>query len=122
MLFQYSELCTLFNYLFNMARMPNGELTEAILVETKLCISVTMLKWRNVWLSMRMPKIHGLEDHLAASMEHWNGIGNFLEEFIKQAHQFGMKEEKPTTNMRDQVRAANSHSKWEWADKMSSNV
>jgi hypothetical protein len=24
--------------------------------------------------------------------------------------------------MRDQVRAANSHSKWEWADKMSSDV
>jgi hypothetical protein len=33
-----------------------------------------------------------------------------------------MKEEKRTANMKDRVRAANSHSKWEWADKMSSNV
>jgi hypothetical protein len=31
-----------------------------------------------------------------------------------------MKEEKRRANMRDRVIAANSHSKWEWADKMSS--
>jgi hypothetical protein len=41
---------------------------------------------------------------------------------FEQAHQFGMKEEKLASNMRDRVRAANSHSKWEWADKMSSAV
>ena len=73
-------------------------------------------------MSMKMPKIYGLEDHLIATMEQWNGIGNFLEDFIEQVHQFGMKEEKRTANMRDRVRAANSHSKWEWADKMSSDV
>jgi hypothetical protein len=38
-------------------------------------------------------------------MEQWNGIGNFLEDFIEQVHQFGMKEEKPTAKMRDRVRA-----------------
>jgi hypothetical protein len=37
-------------------------------------------------------------------------------------HRFGMKEEKQTANMRDRVRAANSNSKWKWADKMSSDV
>jgi hypothetical protein len=81
-----------------------------------------MLKWRDLQLSMKMPKIHGLEDHLAAMMKQWNGISNFLEDSIEQAHQFGMKEEKCTANTRDQVRATNSHSKWEWADKMSSEV
>jgi hypothetical protein len=101
-----------------MARTPNGQ----VLDETKRCLRVTMLKWRDLWLSMKMPKIHGLEDHLAAMMEQWNGIGDFLEDFIEQVHQFGMKEEKRTANMRDRVRAANSHSKWEWADKMSSDV
>ena len=55
-------------------------------------------------------------------MEQWNGIGDFLEDFIEQVHQFGMREEKRTANMRDRVRAANSHSKWEWLDKMSSDV
>jgi hypothetical protein len=122
MIRRYSELCTLFDYLFSMARTPNGELTPQILKELKRCLRVTMLKWRDLRLSMKMPKIHALEDHLAAMMERWNGIGDFLEDFIEQAHQFGMKEEKRTANMRDRVRAANSHSKWEWADKMSSDV
>ncbi len=99
-----------------------GKITNEILNETKRCRRVTMLKMSDLRLSMKMPKIHGLEDHLAAMMERWNGIGDFLEDFIEQAHQFGMKEEKRTANMRDRVRAANSHSKWEWADKMSSDV
>jgi hypothetical protein len=42
-------------------------------------------------------------------MEQRNGIGDFLEDFIKQAHQFGMKEEKSTAIMRDRYRAVNSH-------------
>jgi hypothetical protein len=123
----YSELCTLFDHLFSMARTPAGVLTEAILDEKSRCLRVTMMKWRDLRLSTKMPKIHGLEDHLIPMMERWNGIGDFLEDFIEQAHQFGMKkfgmkEEKRTANMRDWVRAANSHSKWEWADKMSSDV
>ncbi len=81
-----------------------------------------MLKWRDLRLYTKMPKIHGLEDHLIPMMEQWNGIGDFLEDIIEQAHQFGMKEEKQTANMRDRVRAANSHSKWEWSDKTSSDV
>jgi hypothetical protein len=53
---------------------------------------VTMLKWRDLRLSMKMPKIHGLEDHLIAMMEQWNGISSdFLEDFTE--HQSGMKEE-----------------------------
>jgi hypothetical protein len=65
------------------------------------------------------PCLGGSLDSYHGAME-W--IGDFLEDFIEQAHQFGMKEEKRTANMRDRVTAANSHSKWEWADKMSSDV
>jgi hypothetical protein len=73
-----------------------------------------MLKWRDLQLPMKMSKIHGLEDHLITFMGQWNGTGNFLEDFVEQAHRFGItKEEKRTANMRDRVRAANSHSKWE---------
>jgi hypothetical protein len=81
-----------------------------------------MLKWRDLGLSMKMSKIHALEDHLIATMEQWNEIGDFLEDFIEQAHQFGMKEEKRTANMIDRMTAANSHSEWEWANKMNSDV
>jgi hypothetical protein len=43
---------------------------------------------------MKMPKIHGLEDHFIASMEQWNEMGNFLEDFIEQAHQFGWRRKR----------------------------
>jgi hypothetical protein len=76
-----------------MTMTPNGELTNEILEEMKGCLRVMMLKWRDLRLSMNMPKIHGLEDHLVATMERWNGIGDFLEDYIEQAHQFGMREE-----------------------------
>jgi hypothetical protein len=66
---RYSELCTLFDYLFLMARTPTGELTRVILDETRRCLHVMMLKWRDLRLSMKMPKIHALEDHLIATME-----------------------------------------------------
>ena len=66
---RYSELCTLFDHLFSMARTPAGVLTEAILDETRRCLHVTTLKWRDLRLSMKMPKIHALEDHLIATME-----------------------------------------------------
>ena len=40
-----------------------------------------------------------------------NGIGCFIEDFIEQAHQFGMLDEKRTANMRDRTKASFSHSK-----------
>jgi hypothetical protein len=33
----------------------------------------------------------------------YRGIGDFVEDFIEHAHQFGMKDEKRTANMRDKV-------------------
>jgi hypothetical protein len=119
---RYTELCPSFDHLFSMvAGTPAEVLTaEAIWDETRRCLGVTMLKWRDLRPSTRMPKIHGLEDYLITMMEQWNGIGDFLEDFIEQAHWFGTREAKRTANMRDRVRAANSHSKW--SDKMSSNV
>jgi hypothetical protein len=72
---RYSELCTLFDYLFSMARTPTGEPTRVILDETRRCLHVTMLKWRDLRLSMKMPKIHALEDHFLDSYHgamEWN--------------------------------------------------
>ena len=48
-----------------------------------------------------MPKIHGIEDHLLDQIIKYNGIGCFIEDFIKQAHQYGMLEERKSENMRD---------------------
>ena len=64
-----------------------------------------------------MLKIHGIEDHLVNQMRKFNGIGCFLEDFVEQVHQFGMKDEKRTANMPDRSRKYNSHSSLEVASQ-----
>ena len=48
-----------------------------------------------------MIKNHGIEDHLLDQIKKHIGISCFIEDFIEQAHQFGMLDEKRTANMRD---------------------
>ena len=60
-----------------------------------------MTCWRNLRLSTKMVKIHGIEDHLLDQIKDYGGIGDFIEDFIEQAHQFGMVDEKRIANMRD---------------------
>ena len=59
----------------------------------------------------KMVKIHEIEDHLLDQIKKYNGIGCFIEDFIEQAHQFGMLDEKRTANMRDRTKASFSSSK-----------
>ena len=72
-----------------------------------------MLCWRNLRFSSKMPKIHGIEDHLLDQIIMYNGIGCFIEDFIEQAHQYGILEERKSANMRDREKVAHNHSKIE---------
>ena len=76
-----------------------------------IVIEKTMLCWRNVRLSIKMVKIHGIEDHLLDQVKKYNGIDCFIEDFIEQEHQFGMLDEKRTANMRDRTKASFNNSK-----------
>ena len=73
---RYIEICILFDTLFFIARTPCGEMNDAKL-KKKLqeIITLCMLKWRNIRLSMKMIKIHGVEDHLFDQIKKINGIG-----------------------------------------------
>ena len=93
MIKRYVELCTLFDGLFSKARTPSGEATNEICDLTERYVTAVMVKWRDLRLSTDMLKIHGIEDHLVKQMRDFNGIGCFLEDFVEQAHQFGMRGE-----------------------------
>ena len=56
-----------------------------------------------------MPKIHALFTHLVPQMIVWKGVGDFLEDFVEQGHQSGVKEEYRTHGMQDRTKAALSH-------------
>ena len=61
-----------------------------------------------------MIKIHGVEDHLFDQIKKYNGIGCFIEDFIEQAHQFGVLDERRTGKLRNRSKAFQSHSTNEW--------
>ena len=43
---------------------------------------------------MKILKIHGVESLFFCQIEKFNGISCFIEDFIEQAHQFGILDEK----------------------------
>ena len=66
---RYIEICILFDTLFSIARTLCGEMDDAKLINLNEIITLCMLKWRNLRLSMKMIKIHGVEDHLFDQMK-----------------------------------------------------
>ena len=122
MIKRYIEIMTLFDFLFSLARTPSGEATEEIIATTKKVVDVLRVKWRDLRLTRGMPKVHALFTHLVPQMQKWNGIGDFLEDFVEQAHQTGVKEEYRTHGMRDRSKASQTHSKWEWSGTVNTGV
>ena len=84
------------------------------LKQLKEIIKLSMMKWRNLRMSMQIIKIHGVEDYLFDQIKHCNEIGCFIEDFIKQAHQFGNLDESRTGKLGDRVKAYNYHSTYGW--------
>ena len=109
----YINLGYLLDGVFSLARTESGKLDEEIILKLKRMIKAVLKMWRSMMLSMKAPKIHGLEDHLIDSMEMWGGIGCFVEDFVEQAHQTGVKDEKRTKGMRNNFDKAKAHNTWE---------
>jgi hypothetical protein len=63
-----------------------------------------MVKWRDLGMSMKRPKIHAVEDHMLRQMSLYVGSKDFVEDFIKQGHQ------QIERNRRDRRLAAYSNS------------
>ena len=103
----------LFYTLFSLSRTICGEITSIMIEKLRNIIQKVILCWRNLRFSFKMPKIHGIEDHLRDQIIKYNEIGCFIEDFIEQAHQYGMLEERKSANMRDREKAAHNHSKME---------
>ena len=109
----YSTLGFLVDGIFSLGRTKCGELNEDMISLTRRMVIAFVRMWRYLRLSMKGPKIHGMEDHLLDQMIEYAGIGEFCEDFVEQAHQYGVKEEIRTRGL-ERSKAFISHSKWEW--------
>ena len=76
-------------------------------------VKLAMAQWRELGLSTKLPKIHASEDHLIPQMEEFGGIGDWVKDFIEQAHQTGMQDKKRASCKRDPTRILKLISKWE---------
>jgi hypothetical protein len=109
----YTHLGFILDGIFSMGRTKCGELTDEIVDTTRRMIKAVLHLWRCLRMSMQGPKIHGMEDHLLEQMIRFNGIGDFTEDFVEQAHQYGVKEELRTRSL-NRGKAFKSHSRWEF--------
>ena len=107
----YIKIYTLLDSLFSLLRTLTETNTTKIIEKLEIVIDKTMICWRNLRLSTKMVNIHGIEDHLLDQIKTYNGIRCFIEDFIEQTHQFGMIDEKRTTNMRYREKAVHNHFK-----------
>ena len=58
------EICILFDQLLSNSRASSGKMTNDTIKEIELNIYLSISKWKELKLLMRMIKIHGIEDHL----------------------------------------------------------
>ena len=109
---RYIEIYTLFDTSFSLLRRVCGKITGELIGKLRIIIQKVILCWRNLHFSSKIPKIYCIEDHLLDQIIKYNGIWCFIEDFIEQAHQYGILGKK-AANMRDRVKTAHNHSKME---------
>jgi hypothetical protein len=101
-----------FDALFSFLRIPNGLVTESDYTAALDHAKKALACWRGLSLSVSV-KAHLLETHAVWEMWLHKGIGDFLEDFIEQGHQYGIAEGRWSNGLHDRASATNSHSKWE---------
>jgi hypothetical protein len=74
--------------------------------------------WREMELSMEAPKVHAVQDHLCDQLIQYQGIGDLMEDFVEQAHQDGILDDRRTRSIKDKTVVAAIHSHWEHKQKI----
>ena len=74
--------------LLSLLRIKNGATVDCNFIDAQKHAKEALLSWRRLKLSVTV-KAHLLESHTTEQMIRFGGIGDFTEDFIKQAHQWG---------------------------------
>mmetsp|Transcript_26182 Transcript_26182/g.38989 ORF Transcript_26182/g.38989 Transcript_26182/m.38989 type:complete len:280 (-) Transcript_26182:4-843(-) len=83
----YRTLFELLEGATHFLRKPNGSITDEDIEKFKEFVAAVMQKWRALSLSVTV-KAHVLETHALYQMEQYHGVGDFIEEFLEQLHQY----------------------------------
>ncbi len=117
---KFKKVLSTFDKIFSMARKKSGLFEEEDKVRLDLYVKEGMRLWREMDLSMEAPKVHAIQDHLCDQLMQFKGIGDLSEDFVEQAHQDGIRDNRRTNSLKDRAVVAAIHSKWEHKRKLPS--
>jgi hypothetical protein len=109
----YQTLGYLLDGTFLIARTPYGEMSDKKWLLMDQTVNELMKMWRYLRFLTKGPKIHGVEDHLREQMNEIGGIGDYLEDFVEQGHQTGVKDKIRTKGL-NRMKAFIAHLNWEF--------
>lgn len=115
---KFKDVLQIFDTIFSMTRIPSGFFGEQEKLQLQGIVTAGMKLWRELELSMEAPKPHAVEDHLCDQLIMFHGIGDLTEDFVEQAHQDGIREDRRTRTMKDRSAVASIHCKWEHKRKL----
>jgi hypothetical protein len=98
--------------LFPMARIPSGKYDESNHLQLQKFVMDAMVLWRNIELSIA-PKPHCIEDHMCDQVLLFNGNGDLTEDFIEQAHQYGIQDNLRSRHSKLNETCATLYVNWE---------
>jgi hypothetical protein len=117
---EVTEFCSLrvYDAIFSTARQPSGTIKDDELDQLDLFVLEGMKLWRALDCTTTAPKPHAIEDHLIDQIRQFEGIGEFTEDFVEQAHQDGIRDGRRIRTYKDKNDAATVLSNWEFKRKL----
>jgi hypothetical protein len=103
----------LFDGFLSVSRTEHKDLAPALTAKAReRATKALAAAWRMLKLSVT-PKSHGSEHHACNQLEFPQGMADFCEDWVKQLHQLGLKNNRRTKGVRDRDRKRGLHAKWE---------
>ena len=119
---RFEHLFLLMDKMFSLSRTTTKDYSTEVIDKLTIIIKNFCSSWRNLKASTALPKFHAVEDHLIWQIEHHQGIGDVLEDFIEQSHQWGKLENNRNKNLRNREKRAMANSVREWRMQTMINV
>jgi hypothetical protein len=107
-----AEILHLFDGFFAEIRKDAEQSTEESRLKSERFIGEAMDRWRALGISVP-PKGHAAEYEQILQNRVLKGVGDFMEDWVEQLHQFGKVNDVRTRNMRDKVEKYVNMARWE---------
>ncbi len=97
---KYKHLFQAMEGVFHLMRKPNRLVKDGDAEDLDRSIKLTLETWRALNLNITV-KAHLLETHVLSQFQKFGGLGDFIEEFLEQRHQYTKKRKRAMGGVAD---------------------